>query len=262
MKELNNLISGNEIDIEYHDKIFNNGLFEKIYTKINLDDFKDIKNKIYWLCLLIYRISMVNYLKSINTDVDFEKGSISLKKDNIIVFHPAMNISSEFCKMLKSGYIYPSYPSLLCRQIIEQICFINETKNENIDEKAIIEASIESYNKQLGAKSLDIKGLNNNNKGLLKVFKNNITYGRLAKKYNYSYMYNFFSGDIHSISQISKLIPFAAKGEKEYYDIYFQCVLSLLRDFLIMINEYNTEIKLNLEEINSIDFIKIKDENN
>ncbi len=29
-----------------------------------------------------------------------------------------------------------------------------------------------------------------------------------------------------------------------------------------MINEYNTEIKLNLEEIDSIDFIKIKDENN
>lgn len=77
-----------------------------MYTKINLDDFKDIKNKIYWLSLLIYRISMVNYLDSINEDVDFEKGSITLKKDNIIVFHPAMNISSEFCKMLKSGYIY------------------------------------------------------------------------------------------------------------------------------------------------------------
>ncbi len=71
MKELNNLISGNEIDIEYHNKIFNNDLFEK--------------------------------------------SSITLKKDNIIVFHPAMNISSQFCKMLKSGYIYLSYPSLLCR---------------------------------------------------------------------------------------------------------------------------------------------------
>ncbi len=55
-------------------------------------------------------------------------------------------------------------------------------------------------------------------------------------------MYNFFSGDIHSISQISKLIPFATKGDDKYYDIYFQCVLSLLRDFLILINEYNTEI--------------------
>lgn len=262
MKELDNLISGNEIDAEYHDKIFNNDLFEKMYTKINLDDFKDIKNKIYWLSLLIYRISMVNYLDSINEDVDFEKGSITLKKDNIIVFHPAMNISSEFCKMLKSGYIYPSYPSLLCRQIIEQICFISEIKNENIDEKSIIEASIESYNKQLGAKSLNSDGLNNNNKGLLKVFQNNITYGKLAKKYNYSYMYKFFSGDIHSISQISKLIPFASKGDDDYYDIYFQCILSLLRDFLIIISEYNIKVKLNLEEINSIDFIEIKDENN
>ncbi len=80
MRELNNFILGSEIDIEYHDKIFNNNLFEKIYTKINLDDFKKIKNKVYWISLLIYRISMVNYLKSINTDVDFEKGRITLKK--------------------------------------------------------------------------------------------------------------------------------------------------------------------------------------
>ena len=75
-------------------------------------------------------------------------------------------------------------------------------------------------------------------------------------------MQKFFSGDIHSISQISKLIPFASKGDDDYYDINFQCILSLLRYFLIIISEYNIKVKLNLEEINSIDFIEIKDENN
>jgi len=48
----------------------------------------------------------------------------------------------------------------------------------------------------------------------------------------------------------------------DYYDINFQCILSLLRYFLIIISEYNIKVKLNLEEINSIDFIEIKDENN
>lgn len=60
---------------------------------------------------------------------------------------------------------------MLCRQIIEQICFIKEVKNENINLQLIVESALESYNKQLGAKSLNIQELNDNNKGLLKVFK-------------------------------------------------------------------------------------------
>ena len=231
IKELDNIISGIDIDKKCHKEIFENNLFEKIYTKVNLDNYKDIKNKIYWISLLIYRISMVNYLKSINKDVNYEKQSIKIKKNNLIVFHLAINITSEFCRQFNSNIIYPSYISVLCRQIIEQISLIKEIEEENIDEKIIVEASIEAYNKQLGAANLNIKDINYSNQGLLKIFKDKKTYGKLARKYKYGYMYNFFSGDIHVLSQINKLLPFQTKSYETFYNIYFKSIFSLLKDY-------------------------------
>ena len=259
MKELDNLIKSAAIDEDYHNKIFDNMIFENLYTKVNLDKYASLKNKIYWISLLIYRISMVNYLKSINKDIDFKKQSINIEKNNLIVFHLSLNISSEICKQFNNGIIYPSYISMLCRQIIEQICFIKEVECENIDLKLIVESALESYNKQLGSKSLNIQELNNNNKGLLKVFKDKKSYGKLAKKYKYGYMYNFFSGDIHLLSQIDKLIPFNTNHSKKYYDIYLNCILSLLKDYLLLVNNYNTEVKIDMVDLEQINFIDIKD---
>ena len=93
---------------------------------------------------------------------------------------------------------------------------------------------------------------------MLKVFKNNITYGKLANKYNYGFMYNFFSGDIHIVSQIEKLLPFSTKNNNKFYDIYLNCLLTLLRDYLVLINNYNTEVQVDLKELEKIDFIDIK----
>ncbi len=258
MKELDNLMNAVDIENDYHNKIFEDPILENLYTKINIEKYKQIRNKIYWLSLLIYRISLVNYLQNINKCTDLNNNSIRIKKENLIVFHPATNITSEFCKLFKSDYIYPSLISTLARQIIEQICFINEVEVENIEEQTLVEASIESYNKQLGADSLEIESLNLNNKGLLKVLKHNTTYGKLANKYNYGFMYNFFSGDIHILSQIDKLVPFSTKDQKEYYEIYLNCLLTLLRDYLLVINNYNTATDINLEELNKISFIDIK----
>lgn len=148
---------------------------------------------------------------------------------------------------------------MLCRQIIEQICFIKEVECENIDLKLIVESALESYNKQLGSKSLNIQELNNNNKGLLKVFKDKKSYGKLAKKYKYGYMYNFFSGDIHLLSQIDKLISLNTNHSKKYYDIYLNCILSLLKDYLLLVNNYNTEVKIDMVDLEQINFIDIKD---
>jgi hypothetical protein len=256
MKELENLINALNIENNYHNKIFEEDTFEKLYTKINLDDYNKIKNRIYWLSLLIYRIAFINYLKNINNDIKFSKHNI--RKENLIIFHPVINITSEFCKQFKNNFIYPSLISTLARQIIEQICFIKELEKEKIEEKILIEASIESYNKQIGANSLNIEYLNSKNKGLLKVFKNNITYGKLANKYNYGFMYNFFSGDIHIVSQIEKLLPFSTKNNNKFYDIYLNCLLTLLRDYLVLINNYNTEVQVDLKELEKIDFIDIK----
>ncbi len=258
MKELDNFIEALDIENDYHNKIFGDYIFEGIYTKINLEKYNQIRNRIYWLSLLIYKVSLVNYLKNINNDVDFNKNSIKIKKENLIIFHPATNITSEICKLFKNKNLYPSLISALARQIIEQICFIKEVQIEKIEEQTLIEASIEAYNKQVGANSLKIENLNLNNKGLLKVFKNNVTYGKLANKYNYGFMYNFFSGDIHILSQIDKLMPFSTKNENNYYKIYLNCLLTLLRDYLILINSYNTEIKINLKDLEKINFIDIK----
>ena len=197
MKELDNLIKSANIDEDYHNKIFGNDIFEKLYTKVDLNKYDSQKNKIYWISLLIYKISMMNYLKYINKDIDFKNHSINIEKNNLVVFHLSLNISSEICKQFNNGIVYPPYTSMLCRQIIEQICFLKEVEHENIDVNLIVEAALESYNKQIGSKSLNIEELNNNNKGLLKVFKGKKSYGKLANKYKYGYMYNFFSGDIH-----------------------------------------------------------------
>lgn len=66
MMELNNLLKSLDIDKDYHDKIFDNMILENLYTKVDLNKYATIKNRIYWMSLLIYRISMTNYLKSIN----------------------------------------------------------------------------------------------------------------------------------------------------------------------------------------------------
>lgn len=257
MDELENLLNSANINEEYHDKIFGGSDFEKLYTEINIRKFEDLRNKIYWLSLLIFRISFINYLENINKDIDIAKSNLKLRKNNIIIFHPLINITSEICKYLKNDYIYPSIISMLCRQIIEQICIIKEIEKEKIDDIKIIEACIESYNLQLRANSLEIDELNNENKGLLKVLSYKTTYGKLANKYNYGYMYNFFSGDIHALSQIDKLTPFQ-KDDYEYYNIYFKCVFSLLKDLIIVLKKYDKVTNIDINKLKEIEFIYIK----
>ena len=98
MMELNNLLKSLDIDKDYHDKIFDNMILENLYTKVDLNKYATIKNRIYWMSLLIYRISMTNYLKSINKNIDSENKSINIEKNNLIVFHLSLNITSEICK--------------------------------------------------------------------------------------------------------------------------------------------------------------------
>ena len=69
-------------------------------------------------------------------------------------------------------------------------------------------------------------------------------------------MYNFFSGDIHTISQIDKLIPFSKSYT--FYELYLKCVLALLKECLIEVNKYNKYSEIDLDKLNSIEFINIK----
>lgn len=61
------------------------------------------------------------------------------------------------------------------------------------------------------------------------------------------------------LSQIDKLIPFNTNHSKDYYNIYLDCILSLLKDYLLIINNYNTEVKINTVDLEKINFIDIKD---
>lgn len=98
MKEFENFINSSKIEEEYHKKIFNDNLFEKFFSKINLKDFEKLKNEIYWLSLLIFRCSTTNYLDNINKDINTEKSTMTLNINNLIIFHPFGNIASEICK--------------------------------------------------------------------------------------------------------------------------------------------------------------------
>lgn len=44
-----------------------------------------------------------------------------------------------------------------------------------------------------------------------------------------------------------------------YYDIYLNCILTLLKDYFLLINDYNTEVKVDVTKLNQINFIEIKD---
>jgi len=45
MKELDNLIKYAPIDKDYHNKIFDNMIFENLYTKVNLDKYASLKKQ-------------------------------------------------------------------------------------------------------------------------------------------------------------------------------------------------------------------------
>ena len=257
MDEFNNLINSNEVDNKYHKKIFEDDLFEKFLSKINLEEFKELKNQIYWISLIIFRCSTINYIESVNKSIQKNNEALKLSKKNIVVFHPFGNITSEMCKLFYNNYVYSSLVSTLCRQLIEQVCLIKEIEQKKIDEIKIIEASIESYNMHLGCNSIQSTNLNTKNAGLLKIFDNKVSFGSLARKYKYGFMYNFFSGDIHTQSQIEKLIPL--NNIKNYNEIYLRCVLTLLRDCLLIVKKYDeNKLNIDLTKLTNIDFIEIK----
>ena len=102
MKELDNLIKSANIDEDYHHKIFGNDIFEKLYTKVDLNKYDSQKNKIYWISLLIYKISMMNYLKYINKDKN-----ISYKETIKVIFKSLIPALSMLVVLLIINHFIP-----------------------------------------------------------------------------------------------------------------------------------------------------------
>ena len=148
--------------------------------------------------------------------------------------------------------------STIARQMIEQICVIKEIEHSNINDAIIVEAMIESHNKHVGANKLDIDGLNSDNKGILKIFNYKTNYGSLAKKYGYSFIYNFFSGDIHHISTIEKSIPNVISKNDIYNKNYLLVYISLINDAITIVDKYCKHLSVeDKNKLSKINFIKL-----
>lgn len=253
IKEIEKFLNGEDIVDSLHESMFQNDYFELLTSKICYDSYRVELNRIYWLSTIIYRLTFVEYFHDLTPGK-----SLELKKDNLMIYIPFLMFSSELCKILKSKYIYTSLLSTIARQMIEQICVAKEIEFENISEFKIVEAMIQSHNIHVGANPIDIENLNERNKGILKVFNTHRSYGKLAKKYGYSFMYHLYSGDIHHISTIDKLIPQGKNTYNQYNDIYIKCLLSLTKESLLFVNNIcNGLTKEEIEKINSIDYVEL-----
>lgn len=252
--EITKFLDSFEIDNDLHEKMFQNEPFEMLTSKICYSNHRLDLNRIYWLSTLTYRLAFTEYVNSISR----MDNKLQLKKENLLVYTPFLIFSSELCKLLNNKYIYTSLTSTIGRQIIEQICIIKELKSEKIQEQKIIEALIQAHNIHVGATPLKFNDLNENNIGLLKVFSTHRSYGKLAKKYGFSFMYHLFSGDIHHISTIDKLLPYEEDISNKYNEIYIQCLLSLVKEALMITNaSCNKLTKDEIEQINSINYIEL-----
>ncbi len=176
IKELDYFINSLDVEDSMHDRMFDNGYFDLLTSKIRYEDYRKELNRVYWLSVVIYRLTFTKYMKSIKPGK-----SIKLSTDDLIVYAPFLLLSSELCKLLKNKYLYTTLISTIARQIIEQMCIIKEIEAEKINDVTIFEAMIQSYNNHVGGKVFDNNDLNNRNKGILKVFNRDASYGKLAK---------------------------------------------------------------------------------
>ena len=115
---------------------------------------------------------------------------------------------------------------------------------------------IESQNKHVGCKHAGTPNMNLNNEGILKVFSTGRTYGNLARKYNYGFLYNFYSGDIHHITSIDKIIPRGNHPNNKYNESYLKTYIGLLKDALLFVNSYCKKLTDDdLKKIAEYDFV-------
>ena len=254
MKEIENFSKCAEIDQVAYKKTIDNSNFNMLTQKIVTDNYKTLIRQLYWLNLSLYRISFMAYTGNLT------KNNISyISRNNILVYYPFAAFSSEICKIINNDYIYTSLLSTIARQMIEQMCVTRELESEKISDGRIIEAMMESHNMHIGGEHLNTDWLNFNNEGILKVFKTGRKYGKLAKKYNYSFLYNFYSGDIHHISTINKIFPQSIHSSNSYNEKYLETLLSLVKDALLFVNGYCNKLSENdLKIINDFDFVETK----
>lgn len=227
-------------------------------TRIKSNDYRKRINSIWWLSYMGSVISNHGFISELLfSSIGFSEGTIkyinsfakqsqeefSTSPKNISLYQPVKNIFEELCSLISNKHIYQSYLSLLMRQLIEILILNKEIDIEKIKGERIFNASVASFNKQLGADQRIFKDLNLNNPGLFKVFNNNVRLSKLAKKHSLGFAYSYFSGDIHSYSSIEKLMPYLGSSKSKYNDIYIEMCFSLVVDVCKYLLSKNKQLK-------------------
>ena len=240
----NNYINEEKITSDYYEESFGKQPYYWLTSLINLSLYDKYRNKLYWLNATIFQICRKRCAQSFLGK--FIKNQIDA--DVLLIYQPLLTISSSMCKVLYEERAYCSFISLLSRQLIEQKCIIREMKMKNIEFNECILAAIESYNKQIRAQKLDISS-NYSNVGLLKVFEEKVKFGDLVKKYDCDFSYQFFSGDVHAISSIERLLPkYKNDNVSKYEELYLELVLITFNDALQLLLEIDASNKRLIEE--------------
>lgn len=97
LSEIDNFINNEKIDVDYYKASIDNAPMNALNQKIQASKYNEIDN-IFWLSMLLYRISLMSYIK------DFKEDNLNievLKKEKIIIYYPFMIFSSEICKTVK-----------------------------------------------------------------------------------------------------------------------------------------------------------------
>ncbi len=227
MDFISNINSAKEFKKERVRKIDNSD-FNSVMSKLDMSEYRSFRNKIYWISEYLFNCSFKDYFEGLKPGEDYK-----LTRDNLVFRFPVMSISSEICKIISEDYIYTPKLSILARQLIEHYCLTRECDALNILEQDIVAAALSSHNKHVGGEEINPFGkLNMGNPGLFKVLSYNVKFTKLAKKYNYEFMYNLFSGDAHHTSTINKFIPNLSKANAKYYQAYLYSLFSVLCEML------------------------------
>lgn len=220
-------------------------------SKVVVAENKKRINQIYHVSRALYNYTYANYMVNKHNNTHGKK--VRIGREDLIIYYPIHEIASEIVLLCKKDYIYTTFLSTLARQLIEQIILIKECYSLDINIGLLTKAAIASHNKHVGSKEIEFDDLNMNNHGLFKVFKQDIRIGKLARKHKLKWVYDFFSGDIHTPSSIDKLID---NNDNHYHELYlfliFSVIMTVMDEILKLNPDYDEKMILDKVEIVTI----------
>ncbi|WP_281193124.1 hypothetical protein [Erysipelothrix rhusiopathiae] len=166
---------------------------------------------------------------------------VKINERMFLIGIPFKEFSEEICLQIQTRKISISTLSLFGRQIVEQIVLVSELRKQKIPYENVFIASVASHNKHVGSTEIELnESMNNKNSGLFKAFKQRMRPENLVKNYDMKFIYNLFSGNIHSPSTISSYLfkGLNSYSEDRNQDEYTLIFLKMYLDLLVNTLEF------------------------